>query len=197
MNEKNDFALVPRPPSAVEKAEPGAKRVLAGMVGDTLALANKAQIKPGEAIFRIGEYEWCEPDYCQILIWAKALNLDPAEVIQRLLVEKDDVRPEWVQTKFADGVLQKLDWNFELLPLRRFEWVRGLAMTHICLSGPMQEPTALALQIPSLTHLRCCTLRLTELELSGVPGLGELVVLTPKRRQHGDAGQIDIDDPVF
>lgn len=41
MNEKKYFALVPRPPSAVEKAEPGAQRVLSGMVADTLALVKK------------------------------------------------------------------------------------------------------------------------------------------------------------
>lgn len=39
MDEKNNFALVPRPSNAVEKARPGAKRVLAGMVAETLALA--------------------------------------------------------------------------------------------------------------------------------------------------------------
>lgn len=42
-DEKNDFALVPRPPSALEKAEPGAKRILSGMVTDTLALVKKEQ----------------------------------------------------------------------------------------------------------------------------------------------------------
>ncbi len=36
---ENAFALVPRPPGALEKAEPGAKRILSGMVADTLALA--------------------------------------------------------------------------------------------------------------------------------------------------------------
>ena len=41
MNEKNDFALVRRPLSAVEKAAPGAKRILSGMVADALALAKK------------------------------------------------------------------------------------------------------------------------------------------------------------
>ena len=39
MDEKNNSALVPRPSNAVEKAKPGAKRVLAGMVAETLALA--------------------------------------------------------------------------------------------------------------------------------------------------------------
>jgi hypothetical protein len=28
MNEKDNFALVPRPPGAVDKAEPGAKRIM-------------------------------------------------------------------------------------------------------------------------------------------------------------------------
>jgi tetratricopeptide (TPR) repeat protein len=42
MNEKNNFALVPRPSSAVEKAAPGAKRILSGMVAETLALTKKA-----------------------------------------------------------------------------------------------------------------------------------------------------------
>lgn len=39
MNEKNRFALVPRPPGTLEKVEPGAKRILSGMIADTLALA--------------------------------------------------------------------------------------------------------------------------------------------------------------
>jgi TPR repeat protein len=42
MNEKDNFALVPRPPSAIEKTAPGAKRILSGMVADTLALTKRA-----------------------------------------------------------------------------------------------------------------------------------------------------------
>jgi hypothetical protein len=36
MNEKKENALVPRPPSAVQKAVPGAKRILSGIVADTV-----------------------------------------------------------------------------------------------------------------------------------------------------------------
>ena len=43
-NEKNDFALVPKTPAAIEKAEPGTKRVLTGMVDDALDLARKKEI---------------------------------------------------------------------------------------------------------------------------------------------------------
>jgi CheY-like chemotaxis protein len=41
MYDSNNFALVPRSPTAVERAEPGAKRILSGMVADALALAKK------------------------------------------------------------------------------------------------------------------------------------------------------------
>ena len=51
MNEKNNLALVTRPPRALEKAEPGAKRILSGMVADTLALAPATD---AEAIFQRG-----------------------------------------------------------------------------------------------------------------------------------------------
>ena len=51
MNEKTDYALVPRPPSALEKAEPGARRILSSMVADTLALARKE--KPTKPVFRV------------------------------------------------------------------------------------------------------------------------------------------------
>ena len=39
MDEPNNFVLVRKPSSAVEKAAPGAKRILSGMVADALALA--------------------------------------------------------------------------------------------------------------------------------------------------------------
>ena len=41
MNEKPDFSLVRRSASALEKAEPGTKRILSGMVADTLALVRR------------------------------------------------------------------------------------------------------------------------------------------------------------
>jgi tetratricopeptide (TPR) repeat protein len=47
----NNFALVPRLPSAVETAKPGAKRILSGMVADTLALAHVGE---AEAAFNRG-----------------------------------------------------------------------------------------------------------------------------------------------
>jgi CheY-like chemotaxis protein len=41
MNKTNNSALAPRAPGALEKAAPGVRRILSGMVADTLALAKK------------------------------------------------------------------------------------------------------------------------------------------------------------
>ena len=41
MNDKNEFALVPKPPGAVENVAPGTKRILASMVADMSGLAKK------------------------------------------------------------------------------------------------------------------------------------------------------------
>jgi len=41
MKETKNSALVPRPPGTLEKAEPGARRILSNMVADALALAKK------------------------------------------------------------------------------------------------------------------------------------------------------------
>jgi TPR repeat protein len=61
MNEKNNFALVPRAPGALEKAEPGARRILSGMVSDTLALARRelgtSPTKPASPLNLSGDAE--------------------------------------------------------------------------------------------------------------------------------------------
>ena len=41
MDEQHNSALVPRPPGALEEVQPGARRILSGMVADTLALAKR------------------------------------------------------------------------------------------------------------------------------------------------------------
>src|SRR5258707_370107 len=58
MKEENDLALVPRLPGALEKAEPGAERLLSAMVADTLALVKKEP--PGKPMLTIlvGGDDW-------------------------------------------------------------------------------------------------------------------------------------------
>ena len=181
----DNFALVPRPSSAVGKPEPGAKRILSGMVADTLALVNREQLKGAKARFRIGDYEWCEPDYRQILMWAKALNLTPEAVQERLFTElkhsyfTGEVRAEHT-TQCVNGRIIRLGWDIGLLPLECFEWVAGLVIESIAFFVPSEihesqrTGRSLSLPLPELRYLDCNWLALTKLDLSAVPLLSEL-----------------------
>ena len=186
MNEQNDFALVRRPPSAVEKAEPGARRILSGMVADTLAVARKEQIAPAVAKFRIGDYEWREPDYRQILIWSNAVGLKPEEVVARLfnpesLKVDDDGKqtslfPFFDEPLFANSRLLKVSWDLRRLRCDSIEWVEGLEITHVRFIGApdvrcLSDIGALPLQ--KLVWLSCCWQGLTAINLASVPQLRE------------------------
>jgi hypothetical protein len=177
--DKNARWLVPRPDFSLGKSTSGSNRVLADMVDQTLALARQQQGIVAKT-FRIGRYEWCEPDYRQIIIWAKALSFEPEEVIHRLLEGKMTGPsqwgdPEWKKMEFADGRLLRLHWRFDLLPIESLEWVDGLAITHLAFSSSARRIPRLSLCLPSLTHLVCGWLGLLELDLSNMPKLESLV----------------------
>ena len=58
MKEKENLALVPRSPSALEKAEAGPKRIVSGMVAEILALAQKIEITPPASAPTTEAQEW-------------------------------------------------------------------------------------------------------------------------------------------
>ena len=117
----NSRSLIPLPDASLAIATPAAGRVLSEMVGETLALArHEALAAVGEHVnarFKIGEYKWREADHRQILIWANALELQPEEVIRRLLAGNDPEKPKETDTVFTDGMILRLHWDFKLLPL--------------------------------------------------------------------------------
>ena len=82
MNEPDNFALVPRPPGALEKAKPGAERLLAGMVADTLALVKKEQARKTRPprIFIVDDAEGTR-GFCKLLLknWFKEATLQEFE----------------------------------------------------------------------------------------------------------------------
>jgi len=54
MNGNNDFALVPKSPSAIEKSEPAAKRIMSAMVTDILTLAPKENAAAPSSEIQVG-----------------------------------------------------------------------------------------------------------------------------------------------
>ena len=191
-DDKDARSLIPLPDVTLAVARQEPRRVLTEMVEQTLALARQVPL------FKIGEYEWCEPDYRQILIWAEALDLEPEEVIRRLLNERSlfwtwsgtgdsvkfsDPDPQESggnhyryenETAFQNGRLVSLNWDFDLLPLAVFEWVEGLDIEHLRIvtrptrANPISQ---LRLSLPKLRSVDCDHIGIENLDLSQVPFL--------------------------
>src|ERR1035437_1700410 len=80
MAENKNHSLIVRPGSAVEKAAPGAKRILSGMVADTLALIpervnaeTEGWIEKGNSCFdlasREGNHDFKSGKYAEAVKW--------------------------------------------------------------------------------------------------------------------------------
>jgi hypothetical protein len=152
--------------------------------------------------YRVGSYEFCEPDYRQLLLWADRLGLKPEEVLNRLADAGREENLPWYCRDFLspgehtflvvrDGRFRQILWDGKALPLEVFEWVPGLQLETLVVTGAMSAwPTEQKLPslrrlvirllglrspdlrpVPGLTWLYCGENQLTALDLSPVPGL--------------------------
>ena len=122
------------------------------MVSDALALA-RSQV---EATFRIGGYDFRSPDYRQILLWAEALKIAPTMVVQRLESTSLDLGGGRGKISFQvnNGAILSAVWDFEFLPLRKFEWVEGLSISEMGFKGSSETPIEnLSIHLPHLHRL--------------------------------------------
>ncbi len=156
MSDKEDTFLVPRPAGELPRIPPGATAIIDGMVNDA-----KALIRSRDAIrHRVGYYEFRESDYQQILIWAKATDLPPEELLGGMVLI------------VSDGAIVELEWHhlevgveLDLSRVPKLETLNcwGNDLTELDLS-----------RIPHLKKLDCSRNDLTELDLSRVPHLETL-----------------------
>lgn len=176
-----DRSIIPLPDASLAIARPEGGRKLSEMNADLLVLARGP-------LQKIGEYEWCEPDYRQILLWAEALSLEPEEVIRRTLTissrliytpDEEDNRYH-PATGFENGRLTSLNWDLGLLPISEFKWIDGLEIKHLRVTGSSSVRrekatiTTLHVNLPNLQVLDCVEIGLQELNLSRVPALTTL-----------------------
>lgn len=152
------------------------------MVGEVLTLS-RAVVNASEALvprFKIGEHAFCEPDYRQILIWSKALALEPATMAERLLLQSMLLPEEHLlrgifgdlrAAHLVNGRLQDLHWDLDLLPLSKFEWVADLSISSLSISGSSQKMRSLEVPLKDLLELRCDGIGLREVDLSGAGNL--------------------------
>src|SRR6266403_1354264 len=75
MKEPNKFAPVPRPPDALERAKPGAPRILSGMVSDVLAVAQidlNTLVRHGKALYLRAGGGMTEENICAFGLFFRA-----------------------------------------------------------------------------------------------------------------------------
>jgi len=170
--------LILQPGADLALGRPQGGRIVTEMVGDALALS-RSVVNASEALvprFKIGEHLFCEPDYRQILIWSKALALEPTIMTDLLLVQSmltlDEhlLRRVFVDLRAAhlvNGRLQDLHWDLDRWPLTKFEWVADLAISSLSISGRSQNMRSLEVPLKDLEILRCDGIGLREVDLSG------------------------------
>ncbi len=202
MTDENSRSLIPRPSHEVAVRVPARSRILGEMVEEMLALGRAEPIPQTTARFRIGDYTWCQPDYRQILLWAEALKVEPARLIEKLIAGEES---EEVATRFHDGRILSLSWNLNELPLSDFRNVEAVTIEKLRLYkhggvGLTREKRCeiIALHmaslrfldcgasgigtlnlsgVPNLTHISCISNHLTELDLSNVPNLTKIACI--------------------
>ena len=146
-------ADAPRPSDELARIPPGANAIIDGMGNDTTDIIHVC-----DAIrYKIGDYEFRETDYQQILIWAKATDLPPEELLGEMVLI------------VSDGAIVELQWyHLEVgveLNLSRMPKLESL----FCGENPLTELDLS--RVPQLKRLSCEGNYLTELDLSQVPYL--------------------------
>ena len=165
MAEDQRKALIRQGPRSIGEVGAGARGILASIVSDALALARSHQKSLAAARFRVGDYEFCDPDYRQILVWAEALKIDPEKLIRRLEVisferfDDDDNMEEIITFTVENGTIASLAWDFDALPITKFDWVDGLFIRALILLGRPVDQTEISFCLPSLRRLFMCGYR--------------------------------------
>ena len=77
-------ALVVRGPRSLAEVGPGARNILSSVVSDALAVVRSREEALVAPRFRIGSYEFREPDHTQMLRWAKRIDIDLEALVRQL-----------------------------------------------------------------------------------------------------------------
>ncbi len=170
-------ALVVQRPRSLAEVGAGARKILSSVVSDALTVASSREKALTSTLFRIGNYEFREPDYAQILLWAKALAIDPEALVKRL--EKTSYTFRDHEFSFENttafrvekGAIVSLAWDCAALPVTSFDWVRGLSIKEIAVFGATAKYNEITFQLPSLEWLIIASTKLTKLDLINLPNL--------------------------
>jgi Leucine-rich repeat (LRR) protein len=176
MSDNKPNALVLRPAYGLQEPGSGAEKVLSRVVADALALARAREIKVAPTLIRVGNYDFREEDYAQILIWAFGLAKTPEELVF-LLESTSNKRRDRGGTKsfiVEEGVIKSIQLSARMLDSSQaariwtVSYLSGLEQL-ICGTDEVEFSP-----LPKLTRLQYGGTPLTTLDLSYVPALTSL-----------------------
>ena len=178
-------ALVIQGPRSLAEVGAGPRNILSNVVSDALTVARSRETALSAARFQIGRYEFCEPDYSQILIWAKALEIDPEAFVQQLektsftqrarSLYRSEARDisEVTTTVFKveRGAIVSLAWDFFHLRIKTFDWVSGLSIQAIAVFDQFAlDYAVISFSLPFLRSLFIGPIHLTKVDSVQSPG---------------------------
>ena len=99
MTDRDCKSIVAKPTTEVAPIRPGARAIVGRMVTNAMDILRRRE----GGRHSIGDYEFRDPDYQQILIWAEATTLSPEVLVATIRQEGLDV---------ADGAIVCLRWGF-------------------------------------------------------------------------------------
>ena len=176
LDEDKKKALIPRPGSELAVSKPKANQIVSRMTRDVLNRTRSLEVS--QARFKLGDYEFREPDYRQILRWAEELEMAPEVVLEGL--ERGHPLQAWVselesELVVEDGAIKELWWhpeNFNFFPevSEKGLIIRSLGFVDFEAKIPELDLSA----VPELAKLSCGSNQLSELDLSPVPKLRSL-----------------------
>lgn len=170
--------LVPLAGSQLARHGSGGGRILDDMVSSTLTTSQKeGALVPR---YRIGNIDFCEPDYRQMLLWAEEMVMTPEEVLLALWDGESNLFTGYTpayeifnSTYIENGRLKCVKWDFARLPIHRFNWIKDLEIEGLDYVGNCSFGV-IAPMLPSLIVLRCCNCNLRALEISKLKNLRDL-----------------------
>ena len=159
MRGKEEKSLVSRPSGELARIPSAASAIIEGMVNDAADI-----IHARETIrHKVGNYEFREPDYRQVLIWAEAAGVTPDDLVMRLQKGRLKVSDGAFIGIGVQHVFMGIGLDLSQVPQLKKLDCRKNKLTELDLS-----------RVPQLETLDCGRNRLTELDLSQVSQLKEL-----------------------
>ena len=154
----------------------GARSILSGVVSDALTVARAREVELATTRFRVGSYEFREPDYRQILIWAKAFEIDPETLVRQLDQTSFEAKVNFFDVEgtiafmVEEGSIVSMAWDLTALPIETFDWVTGLSLRELAVFGGDGTRPDISFSLPCLRKLFIGSINLTMLDMSEVPG---------------------------